>query len=631
MTPTPSDQPSADDAPRATEQWSHVLAQSPSSFNRDGIDVVRGRFVEPNDIDPGQTAKRRFEALGWGKHAEWLAPLVFEGCAPPPDRLSADGTSYRVAWIAEASLVALDETSRMLELLARVAGIGQPYFAEQAVQEIANAAGIHVPQAAPMASYSVLSALMSALHERGLQPEKILVREWPASVIAGGSVEAQLSAFAVRGGSIATTESAAPPAVTWMQACNQADPLRIREMEFVNGATLGDPSSLATWLTALGASALEGEAERVKACGDLDAWSARVLHVRPAIDAWLLVRLEHFESFDRIGPEGHAPLHKMLARGIALMTGTANRLNSAHRSALLWLARATLGCVAGSRFDVWQRLEDSARRTLASVATERLALERSTFRTAGGDCEQATQAAASFDSHRRALSDAVCLLAEYQGIWSGMKPMLLAWRALGAPAVARDLRYWNESGLEPVPQPWSQLVMWPIALLHSHARAEEVRDPHLHCLRCELADYCLDRLLDKLDKSKRAAARAPRSSDEMKEPSAEWRYAYIRAFSVLGVNPKGSARSRLEISCEIDPDESVRDAAATVLNTAIRNESLPEDVSPRRAVLSALWWLRQGHLLALGLEPDPDGAQRTRVKELARTRERRIGAADGAN
>ena len=93
----------------------------------------------------------------------------------------------------------------------------------------------------------------------------------------------------------------------------------------------------------------------------------------------------------------------------------------------------------------------------------------------------------------------------------------------------------------------------------------------------------------------------------------------------------GSARSRLEISCEIDPDESVRDAAATVLNTAIRNESLPEDVSPRRAVLSALWWLRQGHLLALGLEPDPDGAQRTRVKELARTRERRIGAADGAN
>jgi len=592
---------------------------------------VRSGFVEPSDIDPRQTARRQFERLGWGKHAEWIAPMVFQGCAPPPDRLAADGASHRVAWIAKASEVAPDTATQMLELLARVAGIGQPYFAEQAVQGVANAAENHLPQAAPMPPWSVLADLLNAAREHGFQPDQLILREWPASVLAGGSVEAQLSAFSVHVASTVTGEPAAPPAVAWLQACHRADPLLIHRLDLASGATLGDPSSLATWLTALGPGALEGEAARVEACGDLDAWSARVLQARPAIDAWLLARLEHFESFDRIGPEGHAPLQRMLAHGIALMAGTGNRPKPAHRSALLWLARATLGCVAGSRFDAWQGLEPPERRALSSVATETLALERATFRSAGGDAEQATQAAAGFDLQRRTLSDAVCLLAEYEGIWSGMKPMLLAWRALGAPAVARDLRYWNEPGLEPVPQPWSQLVMWPIALLHSHARAEEDRDPHLHRLRCELADYCLDRLLDNLDKSERAAARTPRSTDEMKEPSAAWRYAYIRAFGVLGVNPKGNARRRLEISCEIDPDESVRDAASMALNTAMRNESLAEDVSPRRAILSALWWLRQGHLLALGLEPDPDGAQRTRVKELARTRERRTSAADGAN
>lgn len=37
--------------------------------------------------------------------------------------------------------------------------------------------------------------------------------------------------------------------------------------------------------------------------------------------------------------------------------------------------------------------------------------------------------------------------------------------------------------------------------------------------------------------------------------------------------------------------------------------------------MSALWWIRQAHLLGLEIQPDPDGAQRTRVKELARTKE----------
>jgi hypothetical protein len=45
-------------------------------------------------------------------------------------------------------------------------------------------------------------------------------------------------------------------------------------------------------------------------------------------------------------------------------------------------------------------------------------------------------------------------------------------------------------------------------------------------------------------------------------------------------------------------------------------------MSPRRAVLGAFWWLRQAHLKSLGIEIDRDGAQRTRIKELSRTKER---------
>jgi hypothetical protein len=77
----------------------------------------------------------------------------------------------------------------------------------------------------------------------------------------------------------------------------------------------------------------------------------------------------------------------------------------------------------------------------------------------------------------------------------------------------------------------------------------------------------------------------------------------------------------LHKASQIDPDPDVCEAAREGYERMRRGVGLPEDTSPRRAIMSALWWIRQGHLVGLGIQPDPDGAQRTRIKELSRTKE----------
>lgn len=53
------------------------------------------------------------------------------------------------------------------------------------------------------------------------------------------------------------------------------------------------------------------------------------------------------------------------------------------------------------------------------------------------------------------------------------------------------------------------------------------------------------------------------------------------------------------------------------LYNALRHQiGLDPNLSPRRPLLAAFWWLRQAHLLSLGVEIDQPGAQRTRNKEL---------------
>ena len=215
------------------------------------------------------------------------------------------------------------------------------------------------------------------------------------------------------------------------------------------------------------------------------------------------------------------------------------------------------------------------------------------------------------------------LLFRVGGAWAGLKAAILAWRASATPIVARDLRYWNEHGRVAPPAPWQVLVQWPIELFHHYIGDEQRADPSLEKLRGAFAEFLLKRLTDRLESKERKERNfdfRPKLDDEMLEHSPEWRFVCVRAVATLGINPDGRGHRTLH-QAQFDPDPTVREAALDAYQRMKRSPGLPEGVSPRRAVLSALWWLRQGHLLALGVPIDRDGAQRTRIKELSRTRE----------
>jgi len=105
-----------------------------------------------------------------------------------------------------------------------------------------------------------------------------------------------------------------------------------------------------------------------------------------------------------------------------------------------------------------------------------------------------------------------------------------------------------------------------------------------------------------------------------------WRGCYIQALKVLGVNPGGRSHRTLFWLLNNDPDKGVREYAKRV-HRQVRHldrkrPNLDKGASPRRPLFEAFWWLRQAHLITLGVKVDQAGAMRTRRKELHRTRER---------
>lgn len=234
------------------------------------------------------------------------------------------------------------------------------------------------------------------------------------------------------------------------------------------------------------------------------------------------------------------------------------------------------------------------------------------------------QHAAEFAEKVHHLRRCASLLAFHGGLWRMLKPMILALRAIKTRALAHDLRDWNEFDDDPPPQPWCELPRMITAVFHAMAGREQERDPDLERLRGEFGKFCMERLTDKLSEADRKAAQAnarPRSNEDMLEPSATWRYAYVRAATALRINPNGTGHRTLHIAATIDPDDSVKAAAREAEKSVRHRGKLPENVSPRRAVMTALWFLKQAHMRHLGFKVDEDGAQRTRRQELTRTKE----------
>lgn len=216
---------------------------------------------------------------------------------------------------------------------------------------------------------------------------------------------------------------------------------------------------------------------------------------------------------------------------------------------------------------------------------------------------------------RESLHDAMCVIAKLGSTWQAFKALLLAFRALPRQAVSNDLRYWLEPGEDwRTYEPWCYLARVPAELIHGELQNEQAHDPLLEDFRTKFADFCLERL------ESREKSSAPREAD-MVEPDPHWRHCYVRAVRELRVNPAKRGHRTLHWSSQHDPSQDVRDAARVAYNEMSSHVKLEEGRSPRSAIFAAYWWLRQAHLLALGIEPDADGAQRTRIKELRRTKE----------
>ena len=209
--------------------------------------------------------------------------------------------------------------------------------------------------------------------------------------------------------------------------------------------------------------------------------------------------------------------------------------------------------------------------------------------------------------------------------WKRLKPLLLAFSEMTKQAVAKDLRTWAEIDSTDNPPPtYSRVSNWiEVAMYPQNLKNELNQDPHLHLqdLREEFAMFCLERL-----KTKPMEKKANYTDEDFVEPRPEWRQCYVQALKALRVNPGGRAHRTLFWLLNNDPDKQVRElskkAHKQVRHLDRDKPNLDVGVSPRRPLFEAFWWLRQAHLLTLGITIDHPGAMRTRRRELHRTREK---------
>ena len=211
--------------------------------------------------------------------------------------------------------------------------------------------------------------------------------------------------------------------------------------------------------------------------------------------------------------------------------------------------------------------------------------------------------------------------------WKCLKPLLLAFTGMTVQAVTSDLRAWHEHGdEEKPPYPYSNVARWiAIAMYPQNLRDELDKDPYLQGLREEFAKFCLERLKTK-GKKEASSGEKQFTNENFVEPRPVWRQCYVQAVTALRVNPGGRAHRTFFWLSQNDPDETVRDLAKRahkrIRHLDRKKPNLDEGASPRRPLFEAFWWLRQAHLITLGVAVDQPGAMRTRRRELHRTQEK---------
>lgn len=269
------------------------------------------------------------------------------------------------------------------------------------------------------------------------------------------------------------------------------------------------------------------------------------------------------------------------------------------------------------------RLNAEAKKRVLDSIRNALAQLRTRLRSA---CKGDAAARVAFTADLpRYLGGAQVMAMLEPSIWPAMKLLLLALREVPEPCTGDDLRYWLEAPLDPPPAPWDLLAAGLTSLVHLYVRREQREDPDLDELREEFAEFCLHRI-ETREKPKDRGNRQV-TDEDMIEPSQVWRHCYVLAARELRVSPRRQGHRRLDWLAKNDPSPKVRKEAATAAKELRHGPKLPEGSSPRRAIMAALWQLRQAQFLAPrgelrpGVVIHPVNARRTRQKEVQRTRE----------
>ena len=268
-------------------------------------------------------------------------------------------------------------------------------------------------------------------------------------------------------------------------------------------------------------------------------------------------------------------------------------------------------------------LPDELRNRLVESAAKHLGLLRKILREAPEDFDgEETPDVPVTDFYKKAFYALLCFASP----WKRLKPLLLAFTEMKRQAVTSDLRPWPDRDREPPPHPYSNIPMWiEISMYPQNLKDELKRDPYLQDLREEFARFCLGRLKTKGKKESSIEDKRFTNADFV-EPRAVWRQCYVEALAALRVNPGGRSHRTLFWLSQNDPDETVRRLAKRahkrIRHLDRKKPNLEEGASPRRPLFEAFWWMRQAHLLTLGVEVVQAGAMRTRRKELHRTREK---------
>lgn len=226
------------------------------------------------------------------------------------------------------------------------------------------------------------------------------------------------------------------------------------------------------------------------------------------------------------------------------------------------------------------------------------------------------------DFYKKAFYALICFASP----WKRLKALLLAFTEMKKQAVTSDLRPWHDGEREPPPFPYSYIPMWiEISIYPQNLQHELKRDSRLQDLREQFAKFLLARLKTKGKKETSIEDKQFTNADFV-EPRAVWRQCYVEALAALRVNPGGRSHRTLFWLSQNDPDETVRGLAKRahkrIRHLDRKKPNLDEGASPRRPLFQAFWWLRQAHLLSLGIDIDKPGAQRTLRKDLNRTQEK---------